>query len=503
MKKSGILLAVILFLAIVWGGITYVVGNKAEIYYHSLLNDASQFGFVTFTNISYERGFLQSRAQTRMQINFPDVIIPEEGEAEGEAAAELTERTVQLVFEHTLHHGPLPYSSGPAGRYGFGPAIALVETTLTEFSPDQDVLENLLEEIPALQNSIEISRIRLDGTMDSLLEIPSFEYTLEDGKISSGGLKAETVYSLATGAMSGSYEMQSLAFVMPEGGSMACQGFSGEFDLERVLPMLYIGLSKAVVGDMEMNLPSTESGELETVKLEQMELTSNSRFDGKLVHFEQNTTFGGLSITGKKYGPLLIDVEMKNLDAEALSEYQQNVLDLYKDSSSLDPDAIAGTLLPMYVELLGKLVAGDPELNIRNFSLVTPEGNAEGNFVIKLVGIDDINLDDPIMMLQYIQNIDATANLLFDETLVRAIALAQSRSSLNSQVAAARESGQELAFSEEQLEEMVLQQYDQQLEMLLVENYIVREGEKLKSSMTFKQGKLTVNGRALPFFGVN
>lgn len=503
MKKSGILLAVILFLAIVWGGTTYVVGNKAELYYHNMLQEASQFGFLNLTNTSYERGFLQSRAVTLLEINFPGVIVPEESEAEEDPEALVVEQSVRLVFEHTLHHGPLPYSSGPAGRYGFGPAIALVETNLIEFSPDQESFEGLLEGIPELRESIDISRIRLDGTMDSLLEIPPFEYTTEQSQLNFDGLKAETVYSLATGAMSGTYDMQSVTFQMSKGGSMGCQGFSGEFDLQRVLPMLYIGLSKAVVGAMEMNFMAPVSGEQETFKLEQMELTSNSRFDGKMVHIEQNTTFGGLYIDGEKYGPLLIDAEMKNFDAEALSEYQQAVIDIYRDSSSLDPDAIAGTLLPMYLDLFSRLVAGDPEMNIRNFSLVTPQGDAAGNLHVKLVGIEDVNLDDPMMMLQYVQNIDAAANLSLDEALLQAIALAQVRSSIQSQVEAAEELGQELAFTEEQIEEMALQQFEQQLEMLLVEEYIVREGEKLMVSMTFKQGKLMVNGRALPMFGAH
>jgi uncharacterized protein YdgA (DUF945 family) len=226
MKKSGILLAVFVFLAIVWGGITYVVGTKAQDYYLRLLEDSSQFGFVTFTNTSYERGFLQSRAITLMQIDFP-AMATKDAAGEDEQEAELTERTFQLEFEHIFYHGPLPMSSGPASRFGSGPAIALVETSLTRFSPDQEGLENILEEIPELKDSIEIAKIKLDGTTDSLLEVPAFEHQLEEGKISCGGLKAEVAYSLVTGAMSGTYDMKSIAFSVPEGGSMSWEGFNG------------------------------------------------------------------------------------------------------------------------------------------------------------------------------------------------------------------------------------------------------------------------------------
>ncbi|MCK4507508.1 MAG: YdgA family protein [Desulfuromonadales bacterium] len=499
MKKSGILLSVVVFMTIAWCGITYVVGSKAENYYFEMLEQSSQFGFVTFTNQNYERGFLQSKAETLMEINFPGIQIPEEGEMAGEREAEVTERTFQLVFEHVFYHGPFPSSSGPASRYGSGPAIALVETKLKRFSPDQEGLENLLEEIPELKDSIEISRIRLDGTTDSLLEIPAFEYSLEDGKISAGGLKAEVVYSLVSGAVSGSYDMQSVEFSMPEDGSMSWQGLSGEFDLEKVLPMLYVGAYKAVVGEMEMTIPHFDD-ESSPFTMEEMVMTSNSSFDGKMVNIEQNSTFGGIYIEGEKYGPLVIDAEMKNLDAQALSDFQQQIIAIYKDASSLDPDALAGMVLPMYLDLFGKLLAGDPEMNIKKFSLVTPKGDAEGSFNLKFSGIEEVSFDDPMMLLQYVQNVDASADLSLDEELVRTIMLEKAKSSINEQVAVARLLEQGLDLSDEQIEKEAMQQYEQQLAILLAQNYIVREEGKLKTSMTFKQGELMVNGQVLPIF---
>jgi uncharacterized protein YdgA (DUF945 family) len=284
---------------------------------------------------------------------------------------------------------------------------------------------------------------------------------------------------------------------------MAWQGFAGEFDLQKVLPMFYVGLSKAVVGGMEMNFPSIETGKPETVKMEEMEITSNSSFDGQMVHIKQSSNFGGITIDGEKYGPLLINAEMKNLDAQALSEFQQQVIATYKDTSSLDPDAIAGTILPMYLDLFGKLLAGDPEMNISTFSLVTPKGDAEGNFNLNFTGIEEVSFDNPEMMLQYVQNIDSSANLVVDEELVRAIMLEKAKSRANEQAAVAKLLEQGRDLSDEQIEEMAVQQYEQQLEIMLLQNYIVREGDKLKTSLTFKQGELMVNGQALPIFGMN
>ena len=506
MKKSIVLFAVVLFLVIVWGGIVYVVGNNAEKSYLNLLEESSQFGFVTFTNTSYERGFLQFKATTLMQIDFPVVesrqesLSIEQDEMTDEPAVEMTERSFRLEFEHIFYHGPLPVSSGPASRFGSGPAIALVETSLVRFSPEPEGLQNLLEEIPELKRTIDVARIGFDGTTVSILEMPKFEYPLEDGRVTSGGLKAELTYSLVSGALSGSYDIQSVEFSMPEQGSMVWEGLSGEFDLQKVLPLVYVGPSKAVVGAMEINFPSLETGELEVVRIEEMELTSNSSFDGQMVNLQQKSMFGGITIESDKYRPLFIDAEAKNLDAQALSEFQRQVIANYKDTSKLDPDAIAGAILPLYLELFGKLLAGDPEMNIRNFSFVTPKGAAEGIFELKTSGIRDVSFDDPSRLLQYLQHIDSSASLTVDESLVQAIMLSQAKSGINEQVAVAKLLEQGLELSDQQIEEMAVQQYEQQLEMVIAQKYIVREGEKLKTRVTFKQGVLMLNGQMVPLF---
>ena len=69
MKKLAFPVALLVFLVTFWIGVTYVVGNKAKSYYMTLLDEPSQFGFVSLSNISYTRGFMQSHAETLMEIN--------------------------------------------------------------------------------------------------------------------------------------------------------------------------------------------------------------------------------------------------------------------------------------------------------------------------------------------------------------------------------------------------------------------------------------------------
>ena len=76
----------------------------------------------------------------------------------------------------------------------------------------------------------------------------------------------------------------------------------------------------------------------------------------------------------------------------------------------------------------------------------------------------------------------------------------KAKGAINEQVAVAKLLEQGTDLTDEQIEEMALQQYEEQLLMLLAQKYIVQEGDKLKTSMTFKQGELMVNGEVLPIF---
>lgn len=489
MKKLAFPVALLVFLVTFWIGVTYVVGNKAKSYYMTLLDEPSQFGFVSLSNISYTRGFMQSHAETLMEINLGGDK-SHEGEVQRKKEPITSAGNIRIVFEHEIFHGPFPISNGPASRYGFGPAIALFETRIKQLTPDPGKLEDYLEKIPELKHSLQVGRIRLDGTTDGLLEIPAFDYQDNNVRTSSGGLTSEIVYSPVSGTLSGAFTINRMAINAPELGHLAWQGLSGEFDMDRPLPMLYVGFSKTVVGGIRMEFLSPENGQFERINMEDITVTSNSNFDGHMVKIEQNTTLGGLVIDGEKYGPLVIDVEVKNLDGRALSDFQQKVVGVYQASASLDPELIAANVLPIYLDLFKTLLAGDPEIKLRNISLVTPRGQAQGSFEIKTTGIKNASFNNPVAVMKYLKNVESLANLSIDESLAKAILLQRVRSSI--------QQAQNLNLSEKQSYALAKQQCDQQLEMMIEQNLIVRDGKKLKSVMSLKRGRLFLNGQLLP-----
>ncbi len=471
MKKLVIVVILVLLCVAGWAGATYVVGKQAEQYYFDLLDQAGQLGFVTLTNQGFERGFLTSRAETLLEVKIPTAPQEEGNEQGGESSGKLTEETVRLIFEHSFHHGPLPYSRGPAGRYAFSPAMALVETRLTRFSPDQAGLENLLEKVPELRETIAIAKIHLNGTTDSLFEVPALQIQMDDGRFDWSGLIANTVYSPRNKTLAGTFAVQNVTLRTDDGGAMTWQGFSGEYDLREALPLLYVGTSRVVVGGMDMTVPDKASAP-KTFRMQEMEFAADSRFDGRMMHIDQSMTFDGIEVGADTYGPLIVVMESKNLDGQVLSEFQKQLLDLYRQADTLDPDALAGRAIPLYVDLLTRLLAGNPEFNITRFHITAPKGEVDGTFRLKFAGVPQVTVNEPLELLQYLQYLDVAAEVTVDEGLVCAV----------------------------MREKMAEQQIEQQLEAFAAQRFVVRDGGKLKSVVTFRRGDLQVNGRPLPVF---
>jgi len=488
MKKGWILIAVVLLGVVGWAGATYVVGGRVEKQYFALLNQYQQWGPVSLTSQGYQRGFLSAKAQTRVEMTFPTA-----GGAEGQAPAI---ETLQMVFEHTVHHGPLPFG-GPSGHISLSPALATVETRLLRVATgDGDqAFESLLQEIPELKESLAFARIGFDGAASGLLQVPPFEKRDGDGEFLWGGATFTTEYAPRAKTLAGSFDMPKVEF-RKSGGGLRWSGIRGDFDLVEAFPMLFVGSSKMTFGPLAVTEAKQPGGEGPVFELQSIEIVSDSRCEGPLVQINQTMKLDGASFEGKVYGPLLCDVEMKNLDGQVLSDFQQQLQGVYREADSFQPEELVVKLLPLYGDLLTKLLAGNPELHVKRLYVATPMGEAEGTFRMKLDGMQGVDPKDPAALMQSLQHLDSSADVAVDESLVRGILVG----SLKSSQQKVADAGGRPSMSDTEIEGMVDRQLAAQLEALVAQHFIVREGKKIKSSATFKQGELVVNGQPMPVF---
>jgi uncharacterized protein YdgA (DUF945 family) len=480
MKKLIILVVVVLLCIAGWAGATYFNSTRIEEQYQSLTEKYSRMGTMTLASMNYQRGFLSSTAETLVEVRIPKIPV-EEGKAPGV-------ETVQLVFEHTIYNGPLMFGAGRVV-----PALAFIDTRLVIPSEGSGELKKLLSEIPELKDSFAHTTIGFDGKAKVNMEVPPFDKQDEDKSVTWGGLTVKTDYAPIPGTLVGTVFFGSVDARF-EDGSMNWQGAKYDFDLVQVLPMLFVGPSQAVIGDMKIEVISKDDGEKNFVTMNELKMISTSNYDGRLVHSSNTMLCDGVTIDGETYGPLEFDLELKNLNGQALSDFQQKSMSAYNEVDQFNQDEILAQLMPLYADLAVQLLTDSPELNIKKLYVNTPMGEAHGTLRLKYDNPQNGTPIDLASLFLYLQYFDASTDLIVDQLLVKNFMKSYTRQ----QIQAASANGRQPEMSELEIDALINQQIEAQLGMFEARGFIARENKTIKTEITFSGGQLSVNGKLMP-----
>lgn len=472
MKKSTLSGLIILLCVLAWAGGSYVIGGQVRNLYQSSLKGADTWGIFSLAADDYRRGFLSSQARTQVDLSLP--------RGEGAGAPE----SVQLVFDHTFRHGPLP------GGFSL-PALAEVETRLAEVHLDGVDAEGFFEHFPELEAAVAVTRVAFDGSAKSRLQIPPLERHDSEGELKWQGLKIDAVSAPEGQALKGKVEMPGLEF-SAEGSRIELGGIHGEFDLTEALPWIYVGRSKMSLDGLELEFPDDEDGGQRSFGIKAGKVTLDSRFEGERLHYRESLEVARLGMDDEFFGPLSVEIELRNLDGRALSDFMGQFQEAGRELAEVDPESRLIRLLPLYGELAMKLLAGGPELKIEHLHLVAPNGEVRGGGRLGFAGEPGFFLGDLGALLQ---QVEAAVELEAHESLVRSVLAESMRAELQAQAAAPAE------YGAEEIEPLLAEALESEIDNLLERNFMVREGDKLKTTASLKNGVLTLNGAALPIFG--
>ncbi|MEJ2201587.1 MAG: YdgA family protein [Desulfuromonadaceae bacterium] len=476
MKKLIRVLVVLLLCAATWAGATYFVGGRMQKMYSDMVETYGNMGPVSCVIESYQRDFRQAKARLVIELKIPA------NQAIDDPTSQV--ENFRMVLEESITHGPLVDS---------GLGLATIETRLVEVTPTENELAKLLNELPELAGVLNVTKVDLDGTMHGQTQIPAIHTVTEDGNLNWDGLQATTTFSPRKKSFIGTIDCAGLEGEFTD-GLFAWDGLKGKFDLVEALPLLYLGQNDMQIGQLNITVDNQVDGEQEKVELKGFGIVSDSRMQDGLVSLEQTLSFAGILVDGQNYGPGELTVAMANLDGQTLSDFQQKIYALYGRVEVADPEALVAELMPLYTNMLLQLLEKSPQLDIRELQFTTPHGNISGDLQISYDGSQGASPAIPNSMFQAVA---AQAQLAIHESLVRQILASQVTGELHT----ARQQGQiPETVTDQELENLAAQQIDTQLEAMLAQNYIIRDGDLLKTNATLNNGELLVNGLSIPLF---
>lgn len=474
MKKFVIILVIVLLGIAGWAGSTYLVGGQVEKHYREHLARFEKWGPVQMTSESYQRGFLSSKGRTLIEFSVP-------GSAGDEG--EIETKTLQLTLEHRICNGPLPVGGG---SFSLAPKLAHIETRLVAATAGE---EDLLSKLPWLGAITDVATISLSGRGRDRLLVPGLEKTLEEEQLTIhwGGLQSDTEFSMDLTELAGNLEIASLKMKDDE-GSLQWDGAQVDFDLYEAFPMVYLGNYKSSFGPLEVDFDAAGKGR-KKVRVEGVAIDSQASQNGSTVEYLQTLKVAKVEVDDAGYGPGELELAMRGLDGEVLSQYQRDALGVY-EQESFDPESMGLYMMQVYMRLLSGMLKGSPEIELRKVHIATPEGDFSGKLRLKFHGNEDL---EPGSMPALLQQLEGQAQVTADEKLVRTLLTSMISQQMKN---AYRQQGLSLPTDEE-IAARAGQQVEQQLEGLIGQQFIERSEGKFHGKAVLERGELKVNGNRL------
>ena len=457
MKKTlRIFLFLCLTLVVAYGAASYWIGGQARKQHDLLIAQINSSNYMEASTNSYERGLFSSRALTTLTL-----MLPERG------------NPIKFSIVNQIYHGPFVFLENPHMKKSLRPVLAVIRTRLAP-GDSGEPLQQIREKIPELEASEILTVLSIDGSGESYFNVPSFQKKFPDEKggqveVEWRGFIAQCKFDLQLGEAAGSCSSPSLQ-VARQNELLQVKDIQGDFNS-------HPGIKGISVGSAAFSIGSIEGMHKEDIlfNLTSFGLKAESGVSGETINGNIQLSFERLIAEDMELGPFAMEFEARKMDAEVLSRFQKLVPELRKKTAEQTGKSnreIEKLLTQITVDLL----ANSPEFEIRQLAVRTDKGDLRGRAKLSFAGPGK-NMAANILVL--LASIDASAELSVSEALLYSVV----ENVFRNDSAKNPESVKTLANA--------------LVTRLMAAKYIISEGGAFKSSATFKNCTLTVNGRRM------
>ena len=330
----------------------------------------------------YHRGWFKSVAVLNWRLHIPEHLVNNQNGPSTTAPAQ--DYNVQMPL--TIFHGPIIISDMGL-KFGLGYAhsdVAMPAMYLDKFS---NLFTNESTK-PKLVLSLFVNYLN-----NSSLEIgvPTFKLIAKQGgaQFEWDGMESDLHVSSNLKNIDGNLSIEGIQFIRDK-IKISLSKISTNYDLHQTNAGMYLGEANFALPSLVVDENDQKLGELE-----QLNIHANSDIQNGLFEHDSKASFDKLTIKDKTYGPALLEVGIKNIDANVLADLNEQANKIQQGSDSSRQQALL-LMLPQ----LPKLFSQGAQFEISKLSLVVPEGLVEGDLLISLPKGD---VGNPFQLLQKVQ----------------------------------------------------------------------------------------------------
>lgn len=468
-----VIIVIVLILLLALLGLPYWFGMETEKTYSNITKDYSKSEHLTIVDQSYERGWLNSRAET--------TFILKNGDNE----------LIKLQQSDTIYHGPIPLQLLFRGKAGIVPVMAMIDSEVLLIPVKESEYSEFIKQLPPMSLMTKLS-LSGSGTTDVSMAGVEAQSAEGDRTFKWSGLDGTVNFTQDFREVVSKLES---AGIVVDGEDMyvSVSGIKGNSNLNYKTEGYKQPTGNADFSVEQIILKSTdeESGEEEKISIRNIDIAGSTEVEAGTMSSTHSLSFRELEVGGGKYGPGGYELAVRNIDTESWAQIQELIS---KNENMEQTEEAQEQFMAELMQILPGLVIKSPEIELNNLSLKTNNGSLRGHAIIS---VDGSNLDNP----------ELAANPLFLITAVRASAkLSVSKPLLDNVITDYKKEeliedhkklGEALPPDEE-LQTLAAKDAEEEIDRLVEQKIITKSDDKdYVITASYEMGQVTLNDQPI------
>jgi len=418
------------------------IGSIAEDGYQNLVSQIAESG-AEITSESYQQSWLGADAVTEFTYG--------------------NGRVIKLVSK--IQHGP------------FTPPLKAAHMDTNVYSLEKDNKEILLVKLITLIDLTGNADINIDGPKINEIHEGQSKFTMDafGGDIHYNALAKS--YNIDVAFPKIKFEMQDIELSM-------------EMDNIKINYNARKGDSGLMLGKGEMSIekfvsrPDSKDDKEMFISMEQFSISGDVDENKEQLISNGLYKIKKVTVADESYQDFILDIKVDNIPIQPILSLQESMQKLEETNPTDEQKNMA--MMGLYMQEIPKILAGDPVLEINNFSVTTPEGSANAHAKIKAVGLGV--MDMMTGGLGIIKKINVDADIKIAEKLLVKLLIAKTTEEMTKNGIDPETVGQD------KIKTMI----NKKLEMMIEKGVVKREQGILSSLILLKEGVLKVNDQMVP-----
>lgn len=483
MKKITGLVVVLAALIL---GAYYGTGVITERTIKKNISVVNQSGGILVDIEQYHRHWFESKAKVNVKMHMPEQI---NQDIDGKTIT-IPAQDFSVDMPVNISHGPIIYADS---RMLFGLGYAEGQVSLPK-----ELFEKISTgfEAPAQQPDLHLSVfVNYRNQSRFEMKIPAFKLVAKDGKGGMDwlGMKGDVSVSSDLNKIDGGFMVDGVKLI--KDNNLTVLGpVSSQYLFNKSAEGLYLGKASVIAPSLVITKDSKPLFEVVNFKAESESMTNAGLFNSDL-----NVSLDKILLNNKTYQAGLIDVSVKNLDANVLAKLNGQANKL-KNASGSDRQKIMFEMLPELPKLFGKGVT----LELETMKLTVPDGEVNGHFKIALPKGEVVN------PFQLIQKVEGEGKFQLPMTIVKKAlveSIVQKEASQTSPQGAIMASSSAPAATNNKVAptetapvnaeaiKQATDEADKKLAALVQAKLLIEQGKDYVIEFQLAQGELKVNGQ--------